>query len=129
MGICFHCPEFSSLTIHQQFLDIRTEFRCTDPHVGDKNLYPTFMSTNLFDQSKNVLSHLFYSNCMLKLEEPSHSSSPSTTFPSSLPVRFENQVAWNKLSDITSKVAFFLWVSFSPAFIYIILAFCLHVPE
>lgn len=53
--------KFSSLWQYiKTFLVIRTEFRRPNPHVGDKNSHPTFMSTYLFDQCKNVSSYHIY---------------------------------------------------------------------
>lgn len=66
-GYLFSLPRTysSSFCLHQTssalsdnsiktFLDIKTEFRHPNPHVGGKNPHPTSMSTYLFDQSKNV---------------------------------------------------------------------------
>lgn len=53
--------KFSSLWQYiKTFLDIRTKFRHSKPHVGDKNLHPTSISMYLFNQSKNASSYHFY---------------------------------------------------------------------
>lgn len=143
MGICFHRPQLSpsfhlertSLAVSDntskhswmlgQNLGSQIHMWVIKTHIP--LLCPCIFSISL-RMHPVILQYLFYSNCMLKLEEPSHSSSPLTTFPSSPLVRFENQVAWNKLCEITSKAAFFFFflvVSFSPAIIYIIQGFFL----
>lgn len=115
--------KFSSLWQYiKTFLDIRTKFRHSNPHVGDKNLHPTSISMYLFNQSKNASSYHFYftvtacwnwKNLLIPPLLPRHSLSL---------LQWDLRIKYHGTNCVRSpqKLPFFLWVRFSPAVIYII---------